>query len=527
MNARIANDGCGRISPVSAGKLLVVVALVFWAMRPPVALATAAHVPSTCPPPRDIALSSGYGLDIQNKKPGLLDCLYHGSEGFQTLTVDSDWTSSRSYFALILSNLQQAAAQGAATASAWVDGIGYGVYGALTRSQVAAVLRAMMRVAQGGTGPVTITGPVTTGPPTITGTARAGGILSCSGGSVTVHATSVVYQWVREGTPIPGAANRLYKVRKVDEGLMLTCLVTAYAGGVVTGTATSAGVSVAVPVVSGCPAATGALSQLARLLGRPRAEILRAFARNSSSGQDDEDSFCLTPFGVLVGYPTPGLLAALPAGERGTLTGRAVWISTANAFYSVLGVRPGTTIAAAAGAVPGLTGPFRVGLNVWYLAQEGSYVVVLIIRGGIVVQVGVADGSLAGGQGAEPAVVRGLETIYRQSTRVSGPLEALDAYWAAIGAHNFFGATRYVLPGVLGSTAAFVTSEQHEHVQSAQFQGSVTSRSGSGATVRVVSLITHDRQFGCRTWSGTYAMTHRGRGWLIARASLHPRRCGV
>ena len=341
---------------------------------------------------------------------------------------------------------------------------------------------------------------------------------------MTVGATRVVYQWVREGTPIPGAASRLYKVRKVDEGLTLTCVVTAYAGGVVTGTETSSGVAVAVPSVSGCPAATGTLNELARLLGRPRAEILRAFAHSSSSGQEDEDSFCLTPFGVLVGYPTPGLLAALPAGVRATLTGRAVWISTANAFYSVLGIRPGTPIAAA-GALPGLTGPFSVGSNVWYLAQEGSYVVVLIVRGGIVVEVGIADGSLTGGQTAPPAVLKGLEAIYRQSLHVSGPLKALDAYWAAIGAHNFLGATRYVLPGVLGSTAAFVANEQHEHVQSAQFQGSVISSSGSSATVRVVSLITHDRQFGCRTWSGTYAMTNRAGGWLIARANLQHRPC--
>ena len=372
--------------------------------------------------------------------------------------------------------------------------------------------------------PGTAPPPATTGPPTVSGTASVGGTLSCSGGSVTVHATRIVYQWVREGTPIPGAATRLYRVRKVDEGLMLTCSVTAYVGGVVTGTAVSGGISVAVPFVSGCPAATGTLSQLLGLLGVTRAQALRAFARSSSSGQQYEDSFCLTPFGVLVGYPPPGLLAALPVGERGRVAGRVVWISTANAFYSVLGVRAGTTVTAA-GAVLNLAGPLSVDSSIWYLAQDGPYVVVLIVRGGMVIQVGVADWSLVGGEAGELAFLRGLGTIYRQSVHVSGPLKTLDAYWAAISAHSFLAATGYVLPGVLGSPAAFVDSEQHEHVQSAQFQGRVGTASGSGATVQVVSLITHDRQFGCRSWSGSYRMTRRVGRWLIAGADIHPRPC--
>jgi hypothetical protein len=366
----------------------------------------------------------------------------------------------------------------------------------------------------------------TTGPPTVSGTARAGGRLSCSGGSVTVNATRVVYQWVRDGTPIPGAASRLYRVRKVDEGLTLTCSVTAYAAGVVTGTAASGDVRVAVPFVSGCPGATGTSSQLLGLLGVTRADALRAFARSSSSGQQYEDSFCLTPFGVLVGYPPPGLLAALPTNERGQLAGRVVWITTANASYSVLGVRAGATVAAA-GAVLNLAGPFSVDSSVWYLAQDGPHVVVLIVRGGIVIQVGVADWSLTGGEAGELAFLRGLGTIYRQSLHVSGPLKALDAYWAAIGAHRFLAATGYLLPGVLGSPAAFVDSEQHEHIQSAQFQGHIRTTSGSGATVQVVSLITHDRQFGCRTWKGSYRMTRRAERWLIAGADIHPRPCAV
>jgi hypothetical protein len=62
-------------------------------------------------------------------------------------------------------------------------------------------------------------------------------------------------------------------------------------------------------------------------------------------------------------------------------------------------------------------------------------------------------------------------------------------------------------------------------VQSAQFQGRVTSASRSSATIHVVSLITHDRPFGCRASSGSYRMTQRAGGWLIARADIHPRSC--
>ncbi len=66
-----------------------------------------------------------------------------------------------------------------------------------------------------------------------------------------------------------------------------------------------------------CPAAIGSLKALLGLLGVTRSQVLDLFADRSSSGQADEDFSCLTPVGILVGYPPPGLLAALPAGERG------------------------------------------------------------------------------------------------------------------------------------------------------------------------------------------------------------------
>ncbi|MGA2928352.1 MAG: hypothetical protein ABSG43_20635 [Solirubrobacteraceae bacterium] len=77
-----------------------------------------------------------------------------------------------------------------------------------------------------GSGCLTGTEPVS-GP---TGPTSAGATLSCSSGTWTVQPMTVVYRWVREGTPIPGAASRLYRVREVDEGTTLVCDVTAYSG---------------------------------------------------------------------------------------------------------------------------------------------------------------------------------------------------------------------------------------------------------------------------------------------------------
>jgi hypothetical protein len=112
------------------------------------------------------------------------------------------------------------------------------------------------------------------------------------------------------------------------------------------------------------------------------------------------------------------------------------------------------------------------------------------------------------------------------SSHATPALDALNGYWSDIGAHNFSGAYGYLVPGSVNmDESQFVTSEQESHIESAQFHGHVASSSGSSATVDVVSLITHDAQYGCRTWSGSYEMTDEGGGWLIARANLSPQPC--
>ncbi len=373
----------------------------------------------------------------------------------------------------------------------------------------------------GGRGSV----PVARSAPRISGHAGAGGTLSCASGRWSRTPSRVTYRWVAQGRPIPGAATKLIRVRTVEEGTRIACITTPYSGSTAGKPVTSRSVYVAVPVVSGCPAASRALASLERLLGLRRSAVGTRLIDSSDSGQLLEDDFCLTPAGVLVGYPPASLLGALPGGERARFAGRVVWISTANRYYSVAGVGAGSTLAAAKQLLK-LQGPYHVGGETWYLATHGRYLVVLIIRGGVVEQLGVSDWPGATTRAGTGRLLSGLREIARESTQISGPIRALDDYWFAIGEHAFLRATGYVRPGVLGSIAGFVSSERAEGVHSAQFEGQLLSETGSRARVRIVNLVTHDRQFGCRTWQGTYTLARSPLGrWQIARAAITPRSC--
>jgi hypothetical protein len=76
------------------------------------------------------------------------------------------------------------------------------------------------------------------------------------------------------------------------------------------------------------------------------------------------------------------------------------------------------------------------------------------------------------------------------------------------------------------SESEFISSEQHAGIQHVEFNGQTGASSSSTATIEVTSLITHDQQFGCRIWSGSYEMTNQNDAWLIKKASLTPRPCG-
>jgi hypothetical protein len=245
--------------------------------------------------------------------------------------------------------------------------------------------------------------PGSTAAPTITGTKKAGQTLTCSTGTWSSSPSSFTYQWDRDGTPIAGATRATYKLQTSDEGLTLTCAVTAsnLAGS---GTAaTSHGIAVPVPHVARCPSATGKLSgQTLGLvkLGMNKAQARKAFTHSSNRGQKYEDFFCLTPIGVRVGYASPALLGTVARSKRAEFSGRVIWASTSSAFYAINAVRPGATVATAGKRLK-LIAPFRIGANDWYLGANGASTAILKVRGGIVEEIGIADKRLTGSRTAD------------------------------------------------------------------------------------------------------------------------------
>lgn len=245
--------------------------------------------------------------------------------------------------------------------------------------------------------------PANTALPVITGSLTTGTHLSCSEGSWSNAPNGFTYQWYRDGTPIIGAAGDAYTVLTTDEGLTLTCAVTASnPGGAAS--ATSAGVLVPVPHVARCPAASGKLSgeTLGLLrLGMTRAQALHAFVHSSTRGKSYQVFFCLTPRGVRVGIASPKLVKTLPKSERG-LAGHVIWASTSSFYYSVRGIRCGATVSAASKVLK-LTGPFHIGKNLWYLAPNGASTAVFKVRGGVIEEIGIADKQLTKGHKAQVA----------------------------------------------------------------------------------------------------------------------------
>ena len=249
--------------------------------------------------------------------------------------------------------------------------------------------------------------PVGTKPPTIIGQGKARQVLRCQPGSWTGNPTKYTYQWYRDGTPLAGATSATYTVQTIDEGTTLTCVVIAANSTGSSQPATSGGLAIAVPVVHGCPRATGALTGdrlgLAQL-GMTRAQATHAYTHSSTRGRQYEDFFCLTPIGVRVGYASPKLLAGLSRSESRQLQSQVVWASTSNPYYAIAGIRPGATLAAARHSLPG-GNVFPIGLNDWYVAHTASTTAVLKVRHGIVEEIGIADPRLTRTTGAERALM--------------------------------------------------------------------------------------------------------------------------
>jgi hypothetical protein len=255
----------------------------------------------------------------------------------------------------------------------------------------------------GGPPPSSSALPANTARPTITGTAKAARTLTCSPGKWTHSPTHFAYRWGRDGTPIAGATTRTYRVQISDEGLTLTCTVTASNGAGAGKPATSSGTLVKVPFVPRCPAATGRLNgrTLGLLrLGMTRSQAHHQYVRSSTRGRTYQDFFCLTPIGVRAGYGSPAVVDALPRAQRSRFAGRVIWASTASAYYAINGIRAGATIAAA-GQRLALEPPFQIGANTWYLAPNGASTAVLKVRHGIVEEIGIGEKALTGNHKAQ------------------------------------------------------------------------------------------------------------------------------
>jgi hypothetical protein len=139
-------------------------------------------------------------------------------------------------------------------------------------------------------------------------------------------------------------------------------------------------------------------------LGVTRGQARRAYSHSSDRGKRYEDFFCLTPIGVRVGYASPKLLNTLSPAQRKQLRGRVVWASTSNRHYSLRGIRPGGSLAAARKTLrTGL--PFHVGLNYWYFAPNGSSMALLKVRHGVVEEIGIVNKSLARSHRAKSILV--------------------------------------------------------------------------------------------------------------------------
>jgi hypothetical protein len=162
------------------------------------------------------------------------------------------------------------------------------------------------------------------------------------------------------------------------------------------------------PVTTGtpvprCPSATGRLSgpTLGLIsLGATRRDADAAYAGGSDRGRRSEEFFCLDPIGIRIGIASPKLLRGLDAAQRRAVSGRVIWISTANPFYALRGVRPGETLTSARGRL-GLGAAFHVGVNDWYIVAGSRSNGVIKARDGIVEEIGIATRSVTLDRGAQ------------------------------------------------------------------------------------------------------------------------------
>jgi hypothetical protein len=249
--------------------------------------------------------------------------------------------------------------------------------------------------------------PAITAAPAIAGTAAHGKVLTCETGAWTGDPTGYTYQWSRDGTPIASARSATYTVQPIDEGEMLTCAVVARNQAGAGWVASSQTLTIPVPRVKGCPAAAGTASGTrlgAIKLGMSRDQARAALRHSTRQAHGNADSFCLTPFGINVGYPSGKLLATLPAPTRHRDQNSVVWITTANAHYKIAGVRSGVTLAAVEPRVK-LGKPIVEHGTDWYLVPDGPVTALVKVHAGIIQEIGITTSALAKGRSTRDALL--------------------------------------------------------------------------------------------------------------------------
>jgi hypothetical protein len=116
---------------------------------------------------------------------------------------------------------------------------------------------------------------------------------------------------------------------------------------------------------------------------------------------NDFDNFCLYGgWGIRAGYPSAKLVRSLPTKQRKRVTG-IVLLSTANPFYALDRVKPGSKLTKQVRRRLHLGKAFRIGKNDWYIVPGAKADGVLKVRGSVIQEVGVADRRLLGARATQ------------------------------------------------------------------------------------------------------------------------------
>jgi hypothetical protein len=106
----------------------------------------------------------------------------------------------------------------------------------------------------------------------------------------------------------------------------------------------------------------------------------------------------------------------------------------------------------------------------------------------------------------------------------SGPVVSLESYWGDIDTSAYAKAWTY-LSRAAGTETAFIKDEQEAQPTNIELFGTLAAIAGNHTTIDINRLVTHDRQYGCRSWSGYYDMFKNDGRWVIANARIAPKAC--